>query len=146
MTYNLVQCILPALYCACSGSRPKGHQWNFHFYSLNNKFPFTKKIYPIELITKQDKSIARLKIRIQHRDFSLHSLSLNWDRLYSFERSTLFTTTILKIILFHNKSFEKYTLTLFTTTIFTLLKRIFLSISHTYILLKRVSFLHKALS
>ena len=42
-TYTMVHFIRLALYCAWSGSRPKGHQCNFHFYSLKNKFPFTRE-------------------------------------------------------------------------------------------------------
>ena len=39
--------------------------------------------------------------------FFPHSLSLKWDWLYSFERSTLFTTTLLKGVLFSLPVFRK---------------------------------------
>ena len=42
-TYTLVHFIRTNLYCDCSGSRLKGHQCNFHFYSLKNKFLFTRE-------------------------------------------------------------------------------------------------------
>ena len=50
---------------------------------------------------------SRTKDRNLTWEFFLHSLSLKWYWLYSFERSTLFTTTILKRVLFLWRIFWK---------------------------------------
>ena len=42
-TYTLVHLIRPDLYCACSGLRIKSQRFNLHFYSLKNKFSFTRE-------------------------------------------------------------------------------------------------------
>ena len=66
--------------------------------------------------------------------------------------STLFKGVLFPLLLFrkeysfHDEYFENCTLTLFTTSIFTLLKIVFLSIYQTSTLLKRVALLHKDLS
>ena len=64
--------------------------------------------YRIEQSTEQDKSIVRLKIRIQHGGFptqpqlKVRLTLLFWKKYffhyYSFEKSTLFTTNILQTV------------------------------------------------
>ena len=79
------------------------------------------------------------------RVFSPQSLSLKWYWLYSFERITIFTTNISKIVLFSRQIFWKLYSYSFHYYSFKYFENIFLSIYQMSTLLKIISLLEKSL-
>ena len=107
LTCTLVHFICPALNCAFSGWRLKLHQCNFHFYLLKISFPSPENFLFDRAKHRARKISCATKNKNPTRGFLPHIPSLKRDWLYSFEKSTIFTTTISKIVLFSWQIFWK---------------------------------------
>ena len=110
LTYTLLHFIHPALYFSCSGSRIKGRQCNFQFYSLKKSFPSPENMFSdrsehrvrqLNYATKnRSPTPGFLPAQPQHKV----RLTLLFYNEYSFhynyyENSNICTTDILKNVL-----------------------------------------------